>query len=330
MYRIPYLVLCLVAATHQHNITEFVVPDAVEVGGNAELVCEHDADGGVVVKWWWTRPGAEGPHQLYQRVDNAGGHLIAPHVDPPLNITLSGQDNNNIMLWNLQPQHSGEYLCEVTQNIVDERRSANDLVVYSPKHCKNTQITQTQLSPPPHYTELFRAQPEFILRVQRFSLGSGPLLNTTKFEGETDVQVTCEAVGVAPEPRIHITFDSKTFNTSALHGPIDGLYNVFANATVPEADLDGKEVFCDISFVLAIDVPTAMTEISTIYYSDAWLASSTTTAVPETTEAPTEIPEQRLRDVIYAGHTTITVMPIYAHTRSVLTDPIGSVMPIGR
>ncbi|XP_073949313.1 uncharacterized protein isoform X2 [Choristoneura fumiferana] len=229
MYRIPYLVLCLVAATHQHNITEFVVPDAVEVGGNAELVCEHDADGGVVVKWWWTRPGAEGPHQLYQRVDNAGGHLIAPHVDPPLNITLSGQDNNNIMLWNLQPQHSGEYLCEVTQNIVDERRSANDLVVYS--------------------------------------LGSGPLLNTTKFEGETDVQVTCEAVGVAPEPRIHITFDSKTFNTSALHGPIDGLYNVFANATVPEADLDGKEVFCDISFVLAIDVPTAMTEISTIYYS---------------------------------------------------------------
>lgn len=39
------------------------------------------------------------------------------------------------------------------------------------------------------------------------ALGSGLLLNMTKFEGETDVQVTCEAVGVAPEPRINITID---------------------------------------------------------------------------------------------------------------------------
>lgn len=44
------------------------------------------------------------------------------------------------------------------------------------------------------------------------ALGSGLLLNMTKFEGETDVQVTCEAVGVAPEPRINITIDRFFFN----------------------------------------------------------------------------------------------------------------------
>lgn len=54
---------------------------------------------------------------------------------------------------------------------------------------------------------------------------------------------------------------------SALLNSSTGFYNVFANVTVPEAELDGKEVFCDLSFVLAVDVPAAMTEISNTYHS---------------------------------------------------------------
>ncbi|KAI8423716.1 hypothetical protein MSG28_012747 [Choristoneura fumiferana] len=39
-----------------------------------------------------------------------------------------------------------------------------EVSVPPPPHCKNTQITQTQLSPPPHYTDAFRTQPELIFR----------------------------------------------------------------------------------------------------------------------------------------------------------------------
>ncbi|KAI8436579.1 hypothetical protein MSG28_010106 [Choristoneura fumiferana] len=36
-----------------------------------------------------------------------------------------------------------------------------------PPHCKSTHITRTQLSPPPHYADAFRTQPEFIIRATK-------------------------------------------------------------------------------------------------------------------------------------------------------------------
>ncbi|XP_061703944.1 uncharacterized protein LOC133515418 isoform X2 [Cydia pomonella] len=210
MLRTLSLVLCLVAVSQQLEISKFSVPEAVEKGSDAELLCEHDGIGKLfTVKWYWSPNGADEPTQIYQRVLGREQIITIPKTEPHLNITLIEEEKHNLALWDLQPEHSGTFQCQVAEEQGDfqERRNASDMVV--------------------------------------FSIGEGPKLS---FEGEEEVLVVCEAVGIAPKPDISISYDSTTFNTTLLEGPIDGLYNVSTNATLHRQDIEGVEISCKLSF----------------------------------------------------------------------------------
>ncbi|XP_047989127.1 uncharacterized protein LOC125228550 isoform X2 [Leguminivora glycinivorella] len=209
MLRTLLMVLCVVAASQQLEIPKFSVPEAVEKGSDAELICEHDGSEKVsIVKWFWNQDGAEKPVQIYQRAFGGEKKIIIPKTEPLLNITLIEEDKHNLALWDLQPEHSGTFECQVEEEAnFMERRIASPMVVYS--------------------------------------IGDGPKLS---FEGEEDVLVVCEAAGVAPEPEITITYGDTTLNTTLLEGPVDGLYNVSTNATLARQDIEGVEVSCKLSF----------------------------------------------------------------------------------
>ncbi|XP_063362627.1 uncharacterized protein LOC134651439 isoform X2 [Cydia amplana] len=210
------------------DISKFSVPVAVEMGGDAELLCEHDGTEELsIVKWFWSPDGADEPTQIYQRAFGGEKKVIIPRTEPLLNITLIEEDQHNLALWDLQPEHSGTFECqvEVEQGDFQERRNASDLVVYS--------------------------------------IGDGPKLS---FEGEEEVLVVCEAVGVAPQPDITISYDSTTFNTTVLEGPIDGLYNVSTNATLNRQDIEGVEISCKLSFEGEVITSDVM-EVADTYHS---------------------------------------------------------------
>ncbi|XP_063621213.1 uncharacterized protein LOC134793535 isoform X1 [Cydia splendana] len=248
MLRTLSLVLCVVAVSQQLDISKFSVPEAVEKGSDAELLCEHDGTEKVaIVKWFWRPDGVEEPTLIYQRVLGDEQQIIIPRTEPLLNITLIEEDKHNLALWDLQPEHSGTFECKVEEEQdFQERRNASDMVV--------------------------------------FSIGDGPKLS---FEGEEKVLVVCEAVGVAPQPNITISYDSTTFNTTVLEGPIDGLYNVSTNATLNRQDIEGVEISCKLSFEDEVITSDVMAVADT-YHSDGWVATST--AAPEDTTDSTEVP----------------------------------------
>ncbi|XP_063530901.1 uncharacterized protein LOC134741920 [Cydia strobilella] len=221
----------------------------VEMCRDAELLCEHDGSETLsIVKWFWSPDGADRPMQIYQRAFGGEKKIILPRTKPLLNITLIEEDKHNLALWDLQPEHSGTFECQVEEEQGDfqERRKVSDMVVYS--------------------------------------IGDGPKLS---FEGEEEVLVICEAVGVAPQPDITISYDSTTFNTTLLEGPIDGLYNVSTNATLNRQDIEGVEISCKLSFEDELITSDVM-EVADTYHSDGWLATST--AAPEDTTESTEVP----------------------------------------
>ncbi|XP_063391490.1 uncharacterized protein LOC134676932 isoform X2 [Cydia fagiglandana] len=239
MLRTLSLVLCVVAVSQQLDISKFSVPEAVEKGSDAELLCEHDGtEKETIVKWFWKPEGADEPTpiMIYQRALGAEKKIIIPRTEPLLNITLIEEDKHNLALWDLQPEHSGTFECKVEEEQdFQERRNSSDMVVYS--------------------------------------IGDGPKLS---FEGEEEVLVVCEAFGVAPQPDITISYDSTTFNTTVLEGPIDGLYNVSANATLNRQDIEGVEISCKLSFEDEVITSDVMAVADTYHSADG---AERTTAV---------------------------------------------------
>ncbi|XP_068632521.1 uncharacterized protein [Battus philenor] len=116
MWRVFYFILCVVPASRQISITEFIVPRAVQAGENAELHCRYDLDAGesdkgLYVKWWWTPLNATSDqmHQLYQRIIGHDPVIIHSTIrlamgsGPQLNIstTVDGPDddeNEDVMI----------------------------------------------------------------------------------------------------------------------------------------------------------------------------------------------------------------------------------------
>ncbi|CAG4971397.1 unnamed protein product [Parnassius apollo] len=247
-----YFILCLVPASRQISIKEFTVPHAVQAGEDAELQCRYDlnpgeSDKGLYVKWWWTPLNATSDqmHQIYQRI--SGLEPVTIHST----INLELLENDGIRLVKVTPADSGIYECEVSN--IDEVREHQELIVYS--------------------------------------MGTGPQLNIsmaldgpeeneeTKNDDEEYVIVTCEANDVAPYPDLSITVAGNIANLSeTVNGPIEGLYDIFANATVSKNLAEGAEIRCELFFKNDNISHPAYVDIETFNTSGAEVS---TTEVPE-------------------------------------------------
>ncbi|CAK1601076.1 unnamed protein product [Parnassius mnemosyne] len=256
MWRAWYFILCLVPASRQISITEFTVPHAVQAGEDAELQCRYDlnpgeSDKGLYVKWWWTPLNATSDqmHQIYQRI--IGLEPVTIHST----INLELLENDGIRLVNVTPADSGTYECEVSN--IDEVREHQELLVYSIG-------TGPQLN---------------------ISMASdGPEVNEETNDDEEELIVTCEASDVAPYPELSITVDGNIANTSeTVNGPIEGLYDIFANATVSKKLADGAEIRCELFFKNDNISHPAYVDIETFSTSGAEVS---TTEVPENITAP--------------------------------------------
>ncbi|XP_068632520.1 uncharacterized protein [Battus philenor] len=217
MWRVFYFILCVVPASRQISITEFIVPRAVQAGENAELHCRYDLDAGesdkgLYVKWWWTPLNATSDqmHQLYQRI--IGHDPVIIHST----IRLELLEKDGIRLVNMTAADSGTYECEVSN--IDEVREHQELIVYS--------------------------------------MGSGPQLNiSTTVDGpdddeNEDVMITCEATGVAPYPDISIAVDGDLLSNASenVEGPFEGMYDITTSANVTKSTVDGAEIRCELFF----------------------------------------------------------------------------------
>ncbi|XP_037298396.1 uncharacterized protein LOC115453874 isoform X2 [Manduca sexta] len=208
------LILCLVAGSSQLSITEFVVPSSIEVGQNAELRCRYEILPGETEKGlfvkWWWTPAKGERKQLYQRMI---GH---PAQSTQHKLEMEIKENDTIVLQELQPNATGTYECEVS--IIDEIRKHQDLIVYSQ--------------------------------------GTGPQLNISvepdgpDEDDQEDIQIECEAEGVAPLPDLTVSVNGKEINTTeTLEGPDDeGFYTVTSNSTLSKFDVDGFEIRCELFY----------------------------------------------------------------------------------
>ncbi|KAG6465483.1 hypothetical protein O3G_MSEX015180 [Manduca sexta] len=126
------------------------------------------------------------------------------------------KENDTIVLQELQPNATGTYECEVS--IIDEIRKHQDLIVYSQ--------------------------------------GTGPQLNISvepdgpDEDDQEDIQIECEAEGVAPLPDLTVSVNGKEINTTeTLEGPDDeGFYTVTSNSTLSKFDVDGFEIRCELFY----------------------------------------------------------------------------------
>ncbi|XP_047019201.1 V-set and immunoglobulin domain-containing protein 1-like isoform X1 [Helicoverpa zea] len=218
------LLLCLVAGSLQLSIKEFVVPKAVEVGQDAELLCqyelgENETEVALYVKWWWTPQSGSSydRKQIYQRI--AGQAAEAIHHDNTSQIEIRNDDT--IVLLDVNPVDSGTYECEVSN--IEEIRNHEKLIV--------------------------------------FSMGTGPEINYTLIEGDNDVEedmllIECKAENVAPSPDMAIIFQGGKIDISKNVEDVnqDGLYDISGNATVSAKDIDEGEIRCEL-FYTTLDHP---------------------------------------------------------------------------
>ncbi|KAG6465485.1 hypothetical protein O3G_MSEX015180 [Manduca sexta] len=86
--------------------------------------------------------------------------------------------------------------------------------------------------------------------------GTGPQLNISvepdgpDEDDQEDIQIECEAEGVAPLPDLTVSVNGKEINTTeTLEGPDDeGFYTVTSNSTLSKFDVDGFEIRCELFY----------------------------------------------------------------------------------
>ncbi|CAD0199804.1 unnamed protein product [Chrysodeixis includens] len=265
--RAACLLLCFAAGSLQFSIKEFAVPNKVEVGNAAELICQYELGEGeteadLYVKWWWTpdSSSSDDRKQIYQRI--AGQAAESIHRSNASKIEI--RDNDTIVLLDVNPVDSGTYECEV--NNIDEIRKHDKLIV--------------------------------------FTMGTGPEVNYTLIEDddssadddddddddddEDQLFIECSAEGVAPLPDMSISVQGNKVNLSKTVEDVnqDGFYTISANTTVSASNTEISEIRCEM-FYASLEHPP-YEDVET--YTPAG-ALPLTTEVPEDASEPETTPE---------------------------------------
>ncbi|CAB3223579.1 unnamed protein product [Arctia plantaginis] len=255
------LLLCLVAASWQLSIREFVVPKAIELGSDAELRCGYEldaneTDASLFVKWWWTpeSSSSDGRKPIYQRISGQKAQTIHNSNSSKIDI----RDNDTIILIDVTPVDSGTYECEVFNN--NEVLQHQKLVV--------------------------------------FHSGTGPMVNVSEVDDDTEdnnnkklLLIECHAENVAPKPDLSVNINGQDINMTTIIEDDDhnGFYSVYANTTISNEDIDEAEVRCEIFYSDPNIVHPAYVDVTT--FVPTGRDTQSTTEMPEETTQPEATPE---------------------------------------
>ena len=214
----PALVLLICAAVQSVQISELVIPKAVEVGSaNVVLDCNYNFNSseelGLEVKWYFN--GSPAPFfQWIAGLMDSEPQLIDKKFAGKIDLNYTGGSSNYtryraLLLHSPTLDMAGTYTCKVS-SFISEAVETEEMVVYAPATSSS-----------------FRQQ-----RV-----------------GGSKVNISCEFSGLFPVPDIKLTWGSfALFEDSLVITPHKESYDVLIHKTLEHSELPSETVFgCELS-----------------------------------------------------------------------------------